>query len=330
MKVHILDDWYDSLRGLPSFGLLAGHEVTIWTDRAADDEVLARRLSDADAVVLFRDRTAVTASLAARLQGGPRLIAMRGQHGHVDADALTRAGILFCARKARDGASRSTAELTMGLVIAGLRYLPDQIASARAGHWQGAAPLGRNVAGQRLGLYGYGGIAKLVAGFARAIGMEVRFWASDQGRDRAAADGEDLPATRRDFFAQSDVVSIHKRLTPDTRAEITQGDLMAMRPGSLLINTSRAGLIAEGAVLQALEAGRIERAALDVFPQEPVTDPADPLLSHPGVIPTPHIGFITREELDRQFGQIYDLVNAHARGEPFDMVNPAVWTRDRN
>ncbi|SMX36877.1 D-2-hydroxyacid dehydrogenase family protein [Maliponia aquimaris] len=328
MKVHVLDDWYDVLRGLPSFALLDGHEVTVWTDRAPDEATLATRLKDAEAVVLFRDRTAITATLAAQLTG-PKLIAMRGQHNHVDHAALTRAGVLFCSHMAKDGPSTSTAELTLGLIIAALRYLPDQIASARAGQWQGGAPLGRNVGGKVLGLYGYGKIGQAVAGYARALGMQVQWWASDEGRTRAQAAGESVPESREAFFATSDVISIHKRLTPPTKGEITHGDLMAMKPDSVLVNTSRAGLIAPGAVLAALEAGRIGRAALDVFDGEPVTDPSDPLLSHPRVIPTPHVGFVTAEELDRQFTDIYALVNAYATGDPQHIINPAAWTGDR-
>lgn len=328
MKVHVLDDWYDVLRGLPGFALLDGHEVTVWTDRAPDEAALADRLTDAEAVVLFRDRTAIPASLAGLLHG-PKLIAMRGQHTHVDHEALTRAGVLFCSHMAHDGPSTSTAELTLGLIISALRYLPEQIASARAGHWQGAAPLGRNVGGKVLGLYGYGKIAQAVAGYARAMGMQVQWWASAEGRARAQAAGETVPDSREAFFATADVVSLHKRLTPPTQGEITQDDLMAMKRDSVLVNTSRAGLIAPGALLAALEAGRIGRAALDVFDGEPVTDANDPLLSHPRVIPTPHVGFVTAEELDRQFRDIYALVNAYAAGAPQHMVNPEAWTGDR-
>ncbi len=328
MKVHILDDWYDTLRALPSFGDLNHHEVTIWTDRAPDEQTLARRLRDADAVVLFRDRTAITPTLAALLDG-PKLIAMRGQHNHVDAEALAQAGILFCCKSMKDGPSASTAELTFGLIIAALRYLPEQISSARAGHWQGAAPLGRNLNGKRLGLYGYGGIARLVATYARAFGMQVHYWASEQGRERAQSDGETVAESREAFFSTSDIVSLHKRLTPATRGEITRADLMSMSAGSVLVNTSRAGLVEPGAILSALDAGHIGRAALDVFDEEPA--PADdPLIRHPHVIPTPHVGFVTAEELDKQFSDIYRIVNAFADGQPTDVINPQALAPARN
>ncbi|MBP0484538.1 NAD(P)-dependent oxidoreductase [Sagittula salina] len=322
MKVHILDDWYDVLRGLPGFALLDGHDVTVWTGRAPDEATLATRLKGAEAVVLFRDRTAISPALATQLEG-VKLIAMRGQHDHVDAEALSRAGVMFCSHMAKDGPSTSTAELTFGLIIAALRYLPDQIASARAGQWQGGAPLGRNVAGKVLGLYGYGKIAQAVAAYARVFGMVVQYWGSDEGRGRARAAGETVPPSREAFFATSDVISLHQRLTPATRHGVTRADLMATKPDSVLVNTARAALVEPGAVLAALEAGHIGRAALDVHAGEPVTDPDDPLLAHPKVIPTPHVGFVTAEELDRQFRDIYALVNAFATGTPQHVITPA-------
>lgn len=323
MKILILDDWYENLKSLPSFQALQGHDVTISTVALTDPADLANHLNFADAVILFRDRTKITADVAARLNG-PKLIAMRGQHNHVDVSALTQAGVLFCSRMTKDGPSVPTAELAFGQIIAALRYLPDQVTSARAGHWQGAAPLGRNVAGKVLGLYGYGGIAQTVARFADAFAMPVVVWASDAGRARAVADGRAVAESRAAFFRDCDVISLHKRLTADTRGEVTRADMMAMKPDSVLVNTARSGLIEDGAILAALSAGRIGRAALDVFDSEPA-HAADDLISHERVIPTPHVGFVTAEELDKQFGEIYSVVTAYAAGAPTDMINPEVW-----
>ena len=320
MRVHILDDWFDTLRTLPSFALLDGHEVTVWTDRLADEAALAERIADAEALVLFRDRTPITESLVARLPN-LRLVAMRGAHPHVDVDALTRAGILFCSDKSAEGANLAAAELTFALILAAARDLPEQIASARAGCWQ--AGVGRSLHGRTLGLLGYGKIGRAVAGYARAFGMQVIWWASEEGRARADADGERVAENREAFFARCDFVSLHKRLTAETRGEVTLEDLLAMRPDSVLVNTSRAGLIAPGALVEALDRGRPGRAALDVFDTEPVMDPGDPVISHPKVIPTPHIGFITEDELEKQFADIYRIVNAFAGGAPVHMVNPA-------
>lgn len=328
MKILILDDWYDNLKSLPSFHALQGHDVTISTDHLTDAAELAQRINAADAVVLFRDRTKITADVAARLNG-PKLIAMRGQHNHVDVSALTQAGVLFCSRMTKDGPSVPTAELAFGQIIAALRYLPEQIASVRAGNWQGAAPLGRNVAGKVLGLYGYGGIAQTVARFADAFGMPVVVWASEAGRARAIADGRTVADSRATFFGGCDVITLHKRLTPDTRGEVTRADLMAMKPDSVLVNTARSGLIEEGAVLAALSAGRIGRAALDVFDTEPAKAADDALITHERVIPTPHVGFVTAEELDKQFGEIYSVVTAYAAGTPVDMINPEVWASQK-
>ena len=322
MKVHILDDTFDTLRNLPSFTALRDHGVTVWTDRAQDEPALAAHLQEAEALVLFRDRTDITDSLVSRLPN-LRLVAMRGAYPYVDVEALTKRCILFCSNTHGKGHSVAAAELTFALILAAMRGLPDQIASARAGTWQSG--VGRSVHDRTLGIYGYGGIGKAVAGYAKAFGMKVVWWASEGSRAAAAADGETVAASREAFLSESDVVTMQKRLTPATRANVTAADLAVMRPDAIFVNTSRAGLVAPGALVAALDAGRPGAAALDVFDNEPVTDPDDPVISHPQVIPTPHIGFITEDELDLQFASIYEEVNAFAAGEPIHMVNPDVW-----
>jgi D-3-phosphoglycerate dehydrogenase len=319
MRVHILDDWFDTLRHLPSFRRLDGHEVTVWTDHLADPAALAARMRDAEVLVLFRERTRVTEELVAGLPK-LRLVSQRSAFPHVDVPALTRRGILLSSDQHSDTPSVAAAELTFALILAALRDLPAQIESARAGRWQ--AGVGRSAKGRLLGLYSYGRIARRVASYARAFEMDVVWWASEEGRARAAADGERVAESRAAFFAEPDVVSLHQRLVPSTRGTVTADDLARMRPDSVLVNTARAGLIAPGALLTALHAGRPGRAALDVFDAEPVTDPADPVLAHPRVIPTPHIGFVTEDELDLQFATIYDQVVAFAAGQPINVVNP--------
>lgn len=324
MKVHILDDYFDTLRTLPSFAKLAGHEVTVWTDRAEDTAALADRIAGAEALVLIRERTEVTEDLVSRLPN-LRLVSQRGSYPHVDVDALTRHGILLSSNMHKDAPSVAAAELTLALILAAARQLPEQIASARAGRWQ--AGVGRTLKGRTLGLYGYGGIARQVAGYARALGMEVIWWASEEGRDRATSDGETLAESREEFFARPDFISLHQRLTPETRGTVTASDLAAMRSDAVLVNTARAGLITPGALEEALDAGRPGRAALDVFDGEPVTDPADPIISHPRVIPTPHIGFVTEDEFDKQFADIYDQINAFGAGDPINVINSEVLDR---
>ncbi len=319
MKVHILDDWFDTLRQLPSFARLDEHEVTVWTDRAPDLDTLAARLAPAEALILFRERTRVTADLLARLPA-LRLISQRSVYPHVDVAACTARGVVLSSNMRGDTPSYAAAELTWALILAAMRDLPAQMASVKAGRWQ--AGVGRTLRGRTLGLYGHGRIAQVVAGYAAAFGMNVLWWGSEQGRARAAAGGGSVAGSREDFFAAPDVISLHLRLTPATRGAITAVDLDRMRPDAVLVNTSRAGLIEPGTLLAALEAGRPGKAAIDVFDIEPLTDPNDPLLSHPRLIATPHIGFVTEDEFDLQFAEIYDQVNAFAAGRPTNVINP--------
>lgn len=322
MRVHILDDWFDTLRTLPSFEKLAGHDVTVWTDHVEDHDVLAERLADAEALVTFRERTQIPGALIARL-GKLRLISLRGSYPHIDVNAATRAGVLVSSNLAPGAPSHATAELTMALILASARQLPQQFAAAKAGRWQ--VGVGKTLHGRTLGLWGQGRVGRGVARYAEAFGMKVVWWGSEAGRERIAGEGGTVAQSREAFFAESDVVSIHVKLTPETRGLVTAEDLLAMRPSATFVNTSRAGLVAPGALLAALEAGRPGTIALDVFDTEPLTDPTDPVLSHPRVIATPHIGYVTEDELDGQFSDIYDQIDAFAAAAPIHMINPEVW-----
>jgi len=320
MKVHILDDWFDTLRTLPCFALLQDHDVTVWTDHEPDAAKLAARVQDAEALVLFRERTAMTADLLDRLPN-LRLISQRSVYPHVDVAACTRNGVMLCSNMHADGANYAAAEHALALMLASFRQIPEQVASTRAGNWQ--MGVGRTLRGRTLGLYGYGRIARAVADYARAIGMQVQWWASDEGRARAAADGETVAASREAFFATSDIVSVHVRLKPETRGLITADDLAAMQPRSLFVNTSRSGLVQTGALEAEIARGRIH-AAVDVFDTEPLRDTDNILLTHPNVLPTPHIGFVTEDEFDSQFTDIFEQVNAFAAGAPIHVINPEV------
>lgn len=326
MKVHILDDWFDTLRTLKSFSMLDGHEVTVWNDHVEDVDVLSERLAEAEALVLFRERTPVTAALLDRLPN-LKLISQRSVYPHVDVPACTANGVLLCSNMHSDTPSIAASELTFALILASARQIPQQMASLRAGTWQ-LAP-GQTLAGRTLGLYGYGRIAKQVAGYARAFGMQVVWWGSEEGRARAKADGQIVAGSRDAFFADSDFVSVHVRLKPATRGIISAADLLAMKPSASFVNTSRSGLVERGALQAALDAGRPGRLALDVFDVEPLTDTSDPVIQHPNVIATPHIGYVTEDELDLQFADIYEQINAFAGGEPIHMINPQVWGRER-
>lgn len=322
MKVHILDDWFDTLKGLPSFERLSGHDVTIWNDHVEEVDVLASRLAEAEALVLFRERTPIPGPLLDRLSK-LKLISQRSVYPHVDVPGCTRNKVLLCSNMHSDAPSVAAAELTFALILAAARQLPQQMASLKAGQWQ--AGVGQTLAGRLIGLYGFGRIARQVAGYARAFGMKVIWWGSDAGRARAAEAGETVAESRKKFFADADVVSLHVRLKPETRGIVTEADLVAMKPSATFVNTSRAALVAPGALEAALRIGRPGTLALDVFETEPMTDRDHPLASHPAVIATPHIGYVTEDELDLQFADIYDQINAYAGDEPIHMINPEVW-----
>lgn len=322
MKVHILDDWFDTLRDLPCFAKLLGHDVTVWNDHMQTPALLAERLAEAEALVLFRERTPVTADLLERLPN-LKLISQRSVYPHVDVTACTACGVLLCSNMRSDGHSVAAAELTWALILACARQLTAQNAAIKAGQWQ--MGVGQTLAGRRLGLYGYGRIAQAVAGYARAFGMKVVWWASETGRARAQAAGETVAESRAAFFADSDFVSLHVRLKPETRGIITAADLALMKPGASFINTARAALVAPGALLAAIRAGRPGRAGIDVFETEPLTAANDPLIHHPNVTATPHIGYVTEDELDSQFADIFDQINAFAMGKPINIINPEIW-----
>ena len=318
MRVHILDDWFDTLRGLPCFEKLSGHEVTVWTDHEPDPERLAARIQEADCLVLFRERTKIGADLLERLPD-LKLISQRSVYPHVDVPACTANGVMLCSNMHAGTPSYAAAEMTLGLILASFRQIPQQSASFRAGGWQ--MGVGRTLRGRTLGLYGYGRIAGAVSEYAKALGMNVQWWSSEEGRARALADGEMVAESREAFFATSDVVSLHVRLKPQTKGIIGADDLAAMPERALLVNTSRSGLIAPGVLEAEIAQGRIF-AALDVFDDEPFRDTGSILATHPNVLATPHIGYVTEDEFDLQFSDIFDQINAYASGDPIHVINP--------
>jgi D-3-phosphoglycerate dehydrogenase len=283
-------------------------------------------LADAEVLVLIRERTEVSRALLERLPR-LRLISQRSVYPHIDIAACTDLGIVVSSDLHAGSASYATAELTWGLVIAGMRRLPQQVASMKAGRWQNG--VGDSLRHKTLGVYGYGRIARVVTDYGRAFGMEVVVWASESSRDAAAADGAVVASSRESFFAQCDVVSLHLRLVDATRGIVTAADLARMKPTSLLVNTSRAGLIAPDALVEALRRGHPGRAALDVYDREPLVDRGDPLLEMDNVICTPHIGYVTRDEWEIQFSDIFDQVVAYDAGAPSNVINPEALVRPR-
>jgi D-3-phosphoglycerate dehydrogenase len=321
MKISILDDYYDTLRGLECFKKLAGHEVTIWNDHVQEVDALAERLRETEALVLIRERTEIRAPLLHRLDK-LKLISQRSVYPHIDVDDCTRLGIVVSSSQHAGTPSYAAAELTWALVLAAMRRLPQQMAALKAGKWQ--IGVGDDLRGKTLGIYGYGRIGSVVAGYGKAFGMNVLVWARASSLDHARSDGYTAARSKEDFFSQCDVLSLHTRLVAATRGIVSAGDLALMKPTALLVNTSRAGLIEPGALLAALKAGRPGMAAVDVYEQEPVLDSGYPLFAMDNVVCTPHIGYVSRDEYEIQFSDIFDQIVAYAAGRPINVVNPEV------
>jgi D-3-phosphoglycerate dehydrogenase len=326
VKVTVLDDYFDTVRTLDCFAKLKGHGVTIWNDHVQDVEKLAERLGDTEALVLIRERTQIRTPLLERLPK-LKLISQRSVYPHIDIDACTRLGIVVSSSQHAGTPSYATAELTWALVLASSRMIPQQVASLKAGHWQFG--VGSTVRGKTFGVYGYGRIGAVVAGYAKAFGMKVMVWAREPAMAKARDDGHESAASKAAFFEQCDFISLHMRLVDATRGIVRAEDLARMKPTATLVNTSRAGLIEPNALANALRAGRPGYAAVDVFEKEPLRDTADPLLNMDNVIATPHIGYVSRDEYEIQFTDIFDQIISYATGTPTNVVNPDVLVRRR-
>ena len=316
MNIVIPDDYQDAVRSLACFKKLAGHHVTIYREGTKDAGELTARFQDADALVLIRERTAITADLLTRL---PRLklISQTGRGtAHIDLAACTRRGVVVTNG---GGSPYAPAELTWGLILAAMRHIPQEVARLRAGLWQ--PDLGLTLRERTLGIFGYGQIGSLVAGYGRAFGMRVLIWGRAGSLTRAQADGFAVADSQRTLFEHADVLSLHLKLNEETRGIVAAEDLAAMQPAALLVNTSRAGLIAPGVLEAALRAGRPGMAALDVYEVEPVGD--HPLLHMDNVVCTPHLGYIDRDSYERYFTEAFDNLLAFASGNPTSVVNPA-------
>lgn len=320
MRIAILDDYQNTVRTLRSFAKLAGHDVAIWNDHSDDVDVLADRLRDIEALVLIRERTAIRAPLLERLDG-LRLISNVSVYPHIDVDACTRRGVLVSSFMGAGRPSYATAELTWGLVLAAMRRIPQEVAALKAGRWQ-AHPIGMGVRGKTLGIYGYGRIGAVVAGYGKAFGMHVIAWGREGSLQRAREDRVEVVDSRDALFERSDVLSVHVRLIDATRGMITAADLARMKPSALFVNTSRAQLVAAGALESALRAGRPGMAAIDVFEQEPVLDAKHPLLALDNVIATPHLGYVEHDGLDLMLSVMFEQILAYAGGSPVNVVNP--------
>jgi len=324
MKITILDDYFDTVRMLPCYRKLDGHQVEVWNDHLQETDALAERLKDTEALVLIRERTQIRAPLLDRLDK-LKLISQRSVYPHIDISACSRRGVIVSSSQHAGTPSYAAAELTWGLILAAIRQIPQQVAALKTGTWQ--TGVGQTLRGKTLGIYGYGRIGRAVAGYGKAFGMEVLVWAREDSRAAARAEGYATAGNKDEFFNQADVLSLHMRLVEATRGIVTAADLARMKPTALLVNTSRAQLIEPGALVRALQAGHPGIAAVDVYEEEPALHANQPLLAMDNVVCTPHIGYVTREEYEIQFSDIFDQIAAYCAGKPINIVNPEVLTK---
>ncbi|WP_018916581.1 D-2-hydroxyacid dehydrogenase family protein [Vreelandella zhanjiangensis] len=309
MKIVIADDYQDCVRHLDAFAALSGHDVTVYHDTLTDLEALVERFQPADALVLIRERTPITAELLERLPNLKVISQTGGGAAHVDLKACQRHGITVMAGK---GSPYAAAELTWGLILSAMRHLPEEVANLKAGRWQ--QTLGTGLKGRTLGIFGFGKIGSLVARYAQAFEMNVLIWGREGTQARALEAGLTVAESQNDLFQRADVLSLHLRLNNETRGIVTEDHLARMKSTALLVNTSRAPLVAPGALVSALKAGRPGRAAVDVFDSEPAHD--DPLIQLPNCVATPHLGYVEKDSYELYFGDAFANLNAFNNGEP--------------
>ncbi len=326
LKIVIPDDYQDVVKTLDCFSKLAGHEVKVLTDLENDLKSRAEKMKGAEVLVLIRERTKITGELLDLLPG-LKLISQTGKSmPHIDLEACTRHGVAVAGGTPSlspgliPGSSASTAELTWGLILASLRRLPREIAALKAGRWQ--TTLGTGLKGRTLGIFGYGNIGKQVANYGRAFGMEILIWGREKSLKGAKLDGFETARNQEDLFIRSDVLSLHISLGPETKGIIKREDLARMKTSALFVNTSRAGLVENGAIVEALKAGRPGFGAFDVFEEEPVID--HPLLHLENALCTPHLGYVEKDSYESFFGRAFELILAYSTGKPANIVNPEV------
>ncbi len=332
MNIVILDDYQDAVRKLACAARLEPYSAKVYTNTVKGLGQLSIRLKDADIVVLIRERTHITRALVEKLPKLKLIVQTGRVGGHIDVEACTQRGIAVAEGS---GSPIAPAELTWALIMAAARRLPQYIGNLKHGAWQqsglkaGSMPpnfgLGTVLHGKTLGLWGYGKIGQIVAGYGRAFGMRVLVWGRAPSMEKAAMDGCDVAPSRADFFAASDVLSLHLRLNNETRGIVTQDDLALMKPTSLLVNTSRAELIEPDALIGGLNRGRPGLAAIDVFENEPILQ-GHALLRLENCICTPHIGYVEQDSFELYFGSAFDNIVNFITGAPTNIVNPGALT----
>jgi D-3-phosphoglycerate dehydrogenase / 2-oxoglutarate reductase len=321
MKIAVIDDYQDAFRKMKCFAKLQGHEVISYNSSEKDPVKFGQRLEGCEVLVLTQQRSFMPRAIIEKLPASIKLLAQTGRNvPHIDTAACTERGIVVSA--SGGGNSSPTVELTWALILASVRNLPTEVNNMQAGRWQTTAGIG--LQGKTLGVYAYGKIGSGVAKVGKAFGMKVICWGRDGSTAKARAEGFDVAASREAFFAESDIVTLHLPLNKETRGLITGADFALMKPTARIVNSSRAPLIAEGALVEALKKGRPGFAAIDVYESEPVVNREHPLVSMPNVICTPHLGYVTWETYELYYDAVVGNILAYAAGVPTNVANPEV------
>lgn len=320
MKIAVIDDYQDAFRRTAAAKKLAGHEFLVYTDTEKDPAKLAARLKDAEILVLTQQRSKMPRAVIEKLPK-LKLISQTGRNvNHIDSAVCIEKGIVISG--GGGGNPTPTAELAWGLIIAALRRIPQEAQRLKNGQWQGS--VGTGLAGKTLGIYAYGRIGSMVAKVGKAFDMKVVCWGREGSTAKAKAAGFDVAASREAFFAESDVISLHLPLNDGTRGIVTAEDLARMKPTALIVNTSRAPIIAKDALVNALKAGRPGRAAIDVYEEEPVMNAAHPLIGMDNVVCTPHLGYVEEATYESYYGTAVEQILAYLDGKPINVANPDV------
>ena len=328
VNIIILDDYQDAVRKLKCASMLENLSAKVFTNNVKGIGQLAVRLRDADVLVLIRDRTQFPRQLLEKLPK-LKLISQTGKVGsHIDVPTCTRMGIAVAEG---EGSPFATAELTWSLVMAAMRRLPQYIGNLKHGVWQQSGlksasmppnfGLGLALRGRTIGIWGYGKIGQIVAGYGHAFGMHVTVWGSEASRAKAQQDGFVPAPSAESFFEACDVISLHLRLNDNTRGIVKLDSLSRMKPTALIVNTSRAEIIEDGALVSALNRGRPGMAAVDVFEIEPVLQ-GHPLLRLENAICTPHIGYVEQDSYEMYFRAAFENVVNFIKSNPTHIINP--------
>jgi len=321
MKIAVIDDYQDAFRKLACAAKLKGHDITVYRDTEKDAARFAARLEGYEAVIMTQQRSPLPKALVEALPASVKLLCNTGRNvGHIDLAACTARGIIVAA--AGGGLPNATAELTWGLILSSLRSIPHEVQQLKQGVWQ--TSVGTGVHGKTLGIYALGKIGSVVAQIGRAFGMKVTCWGRDASKAKARELGYEVPASREAFFAGADVLCLHIPLNKETRGIVTAADLAQMKSSALLVNTSRAGLIESGALVNALNKGHPGFGAIDVYEDEPVVGANHPLLKMSNVVCTPHLGYVEAGTYESYFGTVVDSILSYAAGTPINVLNADV------